>query len=138
MSTAGGGKKGGPKGSKKASDEAASDRATPASLKSGTGAGAGAATSADPDTKDDANLDSGDKKEGKGEDTTPKPVSAGQTQRDAGTKAMNLALKQEWTPLETTLKSMEKFVAAGGDDVNSHPLAGVMDPVSKGEEKRNV
>lgn len=129
MSTAGGGKKGGPKGSKKASaSDEASDRATPASLKSGTGAGAG---TSDPDTKEDATVDSGDKKEGKGEDTTPKPVSAGQTQRDAGTKAMNLALKQEWTPLEQTLKSMEKFVAAGGEDVNSHPLAGVMDPVSE-------
>lgn len=134
MSSTGGGKKGGPKGSKKGSDDA-SDRATPASMKSGSGAGTGAGsaaggTSADPDMKDDGNVD--DKKDGKGEEaTTPKPpVSAAQTQRDAAQKAMNLALKQEWTPLEQTLKSMEKFIAAGGEEVTSNPLAGVMDPVS--------
>lgn len=121
----GGGKKGGPKGSKKSSEEA-SDPATPASVKGGV-AGPGA----DPDLKEDAAMDAADKKDGKGDEaTTPKPISAGQTQRDAANKVLNLSLKQEWTPLEQTLKSMEKFIAAGGEEVNSSPLAGVMDPVS--------
>lgn len=128
MSTGGGGKKG-PKGSKKAATEAA-DRATPASVKGD------AAAAADPDMKDDGNME-GDKKEGgKGEEggTTPKPpVSAGQLQRDAAQKAMNLAMKSEWTPLEQTLKQMEKMVTAGGEDVNSTPLAGVMDMVRNEE-----
>lgn len=131
MSTAGGGKKG-PKGSKKTAAAAAvekDDRATPASVKGD------AAAAADLDVKDDAEGEG--KKDAKGDDVpaggaTPKPpISAGQTQRDAATKALNLALKQEWTPLEQTLKGMEKMVAAGGEDVNSVPLAGVMDIVSR-------
>lgn len=133
MSTTGGGKKGGPKGSKKniGSDDTA-DRGTPASVKGGASGTGGAGTSAsatDPDMKDDANMD-GDKKDTKAEDTSPKPASAGQTQRDASNKVLNLSMKQEWTPLEQTLKGMEKMIAAGGEDVNSSPLAGVMDPVS--------
>lgn len=126
MSTSGGGKKGGLKGTKKAAKEDA-DRATPASVKGE------AAASADPDLKDDGSTEAEKSKDSKGEEgTTPKPpVSAGQTQRDAAQKALNLALKQEWTPLEQTLKGMEKMVTAGGEDVNSTPLAGVMDPVSE-------
>lgn len=132
MSTAGGGgKKGGPKGSKKAAVAAnvdSSDRATPSSVK-------GDAAATDPDLKDDAAGDGDAKKgDGKGDEptaTTPKPpVSAAQAQRDQAQKALNLALKQEWTPLEQTLKQMEKMVAAGGEEVSSTPLAGVMDIVS--------
>lgn len=123
MSTAGGGKKG-PKGSKKtAAAVEREDRATPASVKDSS------AAAADPDMKDDGNAE-GDKKEEAGGTTPKPPVSAGQTQRDAAQKALNLALKQEWTPLEQTLKGMEKMIAAGGEDINSTPLAGVMDIVS--------
>lgn len=114
-----GGKKGGPKGSKKGSDDA-SDRATPASIK----------TIAEPDAKDDPVAEGADKKDAKADENAPKPLSAGQTQRDASTRVLNLALKQEWTPVEQTLKAMEKAIAAGGEDVNTTPLAGVMDPVS--------
>lgn len=129
MSTAGGGKKGGPKGSKKVVASENSDRATPASVK-----GDATSSSADPDVNADMDMD---KKEGKAEEgggvagTTPKPpVSAAQMQRDAAQKVLNLALKQEWTPMEQTLKGMEKMVAAGGEDINSTPLMGIMDPVS--------
>lgn len=132
MSTAGGGKKGGPKGSKKGVASENSDRATPASVK-----GDATSSSADPDMNADGNMD-GDKKDGKIEEggggvagTTPKPpVSAAQVQRDAAQKVLNLALKQEWTPMEQTLKGMEKMVAAGGEDINNTPLMGIMDPVS--------
>lgn len=121
MSTTGGGKKGPKGGSKKGSDET-SDRATPASIKA-----------TEVEAKDDP-VDGGDKKDPKvgGEDAPPqaKPQSAGATQRDAATKILNLAMKAEWTPVEQTLKALEKSVAAAGDEANSTPLAGVMDPVS--------
>ena len=124
MSSTGGGKKGAKGGSKKIAKEQDSDRATPASVK-------GDAAATDTEMKDET--PDPEKKEGmKSEDaTTPKPqVSPAQLQRDAAQKVLNLALKQEWTPMESTLKSMEKMVAAGGEEISTTPLAGVMDPVS--------
>ncbi|XP_055599771.1 serine/threonine-protein phosphatase 6 regulatory ankyrin repeat subunit A isoform X3 [Uranotaenia lowii] len=57
----------------------------------------------------------------------PKPGSAGATVRDGAQKVLNLALKSEWAPVEAVLKGLEKAVAAGGDDANLTPLAGVLD-----------
>ncbi|XP_058818348.1 serine/threonine-protein phosphatase 6 regulatory ankyrin repeat subunit A isoform X2 [Topomyia yanbarensis] len=36
-------------------------------------------------------------------------------------------MKSEWAPVEAVLKGLEKAVAAGGEDANLTPLAGVMD-----------
>lgn len=76
----------------------------------------------------------GDKKEvTKGADSeapTPKPQSAGATTRDGAQKLLNLAMKGEWVPIENTMKQLEKAVAASTDEINTTPLAGVLDPVS--------
>ncbi|XP_053677249.1 serine/threonine-protein phosphatase 6 regulatory ankyrin repeat subunit B isoform X5 [Anopheles nili] len=39
-------------------------------------------------------------------------------------------MKSEWAPVEAVLKGLEKAVAAGGDDSNQTPLAGVLDPAT--------
>uniref|UniRef100_A0A182UPB2 Uncharacterized protein n=1 Tax=Anopheles merus TaxID=30066 RepID=A0A182UPB2_ANOME len=83
--------------------------------------------------KDDASAN-GDKAKPDKADTEqpsqPKPGSAGATVRDGAQKVLNLAMKSEWAPVEAVLKGLEKAVAAGGDDSNQTPLAGVLDPVS--------
>lgn len=58
-----------------------------------------------------------------------KPSSAGAT-REASMRVLQLCQKGEWPPMDQVLKGLEKTVAAGGDDVNPTPLAGIMDPVS--------
>lgn len=111
-----GGKKGGPKAALKKGSDDAGDR-TPAASKSD-------------DAKDETSSN-GDKKEIKGiEDAPAKPQSAGATQRDGSLKLLNLAMKSEWTPIDQVLKVLEKAVAAGGEDTNTTPMAGIMDPVS--------
>lgn len=123
-----GGKKGGGKGAaaKKgaaapAPEDTNTDRATPAPTK------------LIDDAKDETSS-IGDKKEAsKGADSetpTPKPQSAGATTRDGAQKLLNLAMKGEWVPIENTMKQLEKAVAAATDEINTTPLAGVMDPVS--------
>lgn len=122
-----GGKKGGGKAAaaKKvvAPEEPNVDRTTPAPSK------------VIDDAKDETSS-IGDKKEvAKGTDTeapTPKPQSAGATTRDGAQKLLNLAMKGEWVPIENTMKQLEKAVAAATDEINTTPLAGVMDPVSGG------
>uniref|UniRef100_A0A1S4GZD0 ANK_REP_REGION domain-containing protein n=2 Tax=gambiae species complex TaxID=44542 RepID=A0A1S4GZD0_ANOGA len=83
--------------------------------------------------KDDASAN-GDKAKPDKADTEqpsqPKPGSAGATVRDGAQKVLNLAMKSEWAPVEAVLKGLEKAVAAGGDDSNQTPLAGVLDPAT--------
>lgn len=108
---------------KVATDDLASERATPAATKS--------AVVADMDVKDDVSSN-GDKKDVKSvvdEANPPKPQSAGASVRDAAQKLLGLTMRQEWTPIEQVIKSLEKAVAASGDDMNLSPLAGVLDPV---------
>lgn len=127
-----GGKKGAKiPASKKASsgDDVSNDRNTPA-------------TSKDSDIKDDTSSNGGGPggigdKSGKDisskvdSDIVPsKPQSAGATTRDGAQKLLNLAMKSEWTPVDNSIKQLEKAVAAGGEEVSTTPLAGVMDPVS--------
>uniref|UniRef100_A0A182MAN5 Uncharacterized protein n=1 Tax=Anopheles culicifacies TaxID=139723 RepID=A0A182MAN5_9DIPT len=87
--------------------------------------------------KDDSSAN-GDKKSDKADTeqpSQPKPGSAGATVRDGAQKVLNLAMKSEWAPVEAVLKGLEKAVAAGGDDSNQTPLAGVLDPVSRRMER---
>lgn len=59
-----------------------------------------------------------------------KPGSAGVNIREGTHRLLALAMKGEWPPVDQVLKSIEKAVASGGEDVNTAPLMGVMDPVS--------
>ncbi|XP_055644880.1 serine/threonine-protein phosphatase 6 regulatory ankyrin repeat subunit B isoform X8 [Toxorhynchites rutilus septentrionalis] len=118
-----GGKKGGGKGPpKKPSDSDAP--------------GASAKAEGDPSgpaPKDDTSAANGDKKTDKADPEQPsqtKPGSAGATVRDGAQKVLNLAIKSEWAPVEAVLKGLEKAVAAGGEEANLTPLAGVMDPAT--------
>lgn len=100
--------------------------------------GAGAKAEGDPGgpgaTKDETSAAAnGDKKSDKADTeqpSQPKPGSAGATVRDGAQKVLTLAMKSEWAPVEAVLKGLEKAVAAGGEETNVTPLAGVMDPVS--------
>ncbi|XP_055683322.1 serine/threonine-protein phosphatase 6 regulatory ankyrin repeat subunit A isoform X2 [Lutzomyia longipalpis] len=112
------GKKG-PKGAKRGAAAAAADEPV-----------APAAKAPDVDAaKDDAASD-GDKRGSEGDAGPAKPQSAGASTRDAATKVLNLALKGEWTPVEQTLKALEKSIANAGEDANTTPLAGVLDPTT--------
>lgn len=116
-----GGKKGAAKATSKLTADDLAERTTPA-----------VSSKADPDVKDDVSSN-GDKKDVKSSDeasTATKPQSAGASVRDAAQKLLGLAMKQEWTPVEQVIKSLEKAVAVASDDLNLTPLAGVMDPVS--------
>lgn len=91
-----------------------------------------AAAEKEPDSKDDSSANNGDKKDaakGDGPEVVAKPQSAGASTRDAAQKILSLALKGEWSAVEQNLKSLEKLVAGGGEDVNTVPLAGVVDLV---------
>lgn len=103
---------------KAVAEELVSEKVTPVAIKT------------DMDAKDETSSN-GDKKDVKiiDEASPPKPQSAGASTRDAAQKLLALAMKQEWTPIEQVMKALEKAVAAGGDDVNTTPLAGVLDPV---------
>lgn len=82
--------------------------------------------------KEDATSSNGDKKElVKVDGTEPviKPQSAGANTRDAAAKILAQAQKGEWPAVEQSLKSLEKMVAAGGEEANTTPLAGVLDTV---------
>lgn len=108
-----------------ADETATGERSTPATSKS---------TSGDIDLKDDGS-NNGDKKDttkpgSTDEASAPKPQSAGASVRDAAQKLLGLTMRQEWTPVEQVIKTMEKAVAAANDDMNLSPLAGVLDPVS--------
>lgn len=101
-------------------DDESSERATPAAIKS------------EMDNKDEVSSN-GDKKDTNksiDEAVPPKPQSAGASTRDAAQKLLGLTMRQEWTPIEQVMKSLEKAVAGASDDINTTPLAGVMDPVS--------
>lgn len=81
--------------------------------------------------EDGASTSDGKKGDSRGEDSTPpKPPSAGVTTREGANKLLNLALKNEWTGVDSVMKSLEKAVANAGEDANLQPLAGVMDFVS--------
>lgn len=109
-----------------ATDEAATgERSTPATSKSASG---------DIELKDDGS-NNGDKKDtakpgSTDEPPAAKPQSAGATVRDAAQKLLGLTMRQEWTPVEQVIKTLEKAVASSNDDMNLSPLAGVLDPVS--------
>lgn len=121
MST-GGGKKGTGKGPPKKAAAAAEKEE----------AGTAKVAEKDADTKEDTTSSNGDKKElGKVDNAEPviKPQSAGANTRDAAAKVLAQAQKGEWPAVESSLKSMEKMVAAGGEEVNTTPLAGVLDTV---------
>lgn len=60
-----------------------------------------------------------------------KPGSAGSSQREASMRVLQLCQKSEWPPMDQVLKGMEKTVASAGEDVNTTPLAGIMDVVSQ-------
>lgn len=64
--------------------------------------------------------------------TLPSP---GSSIRDGAQRILQLCQKSEWPPLDQALKVVEKLVAAGGDDVTSTPLAGVVDQVIFKEEE---
>lgn len=124
MSQPGGKKGGGPKGAAK--------RAAAAAKADDDSAAAPTAKAPDADaSKEDAASDGDKRDKGSEGDAPAKPQSAGASTRDAATKVLNLALKGEWTPVEQTLKALEKSIANAGEDANTTPLAGVMDPVSK-------
>ncbi|VVC89991.1 unnamed protein product [Leptidea sinapis] len=80
--------------------------------------------------KDETSSNNGDKKEkdDKPIADVPKPPSAGVNMREAAAKILVLAQKGEWPAVEQTLKALEKLVAAGGEDIVSVPMAGIVDP----------
>lgn len=59
-----------------------------------------------------------------------KPGSAGSSNRDAAQRILQICLKGEWPSAEQAIKNLEKVIASGGDDMNTTPLAGVMEVVS--------
>ncbi|XP_055708991.1 serine/threonine-protein phosphatase 6 regulatory ankyrin repeat subunit A isoform X3 [Phlebotomus papatasi] len=123
MSQPGGKKGGGPKGAAK--------RAAAAAKVDDDSAAAPTAKAPDADaSKEDAASDGDKRDKGSEGDAPAKPQSAGASTRDAATKVLNLALKGEWTPVEQTLKALEKSIANAGEDANTTPLAGVMDPTT--------
>lgn len=82
--------------------------------------------------KDDTG--SGGEKPNTGGDTESlsgkKPGSAGSSTREAALRVLQLSQKGEWPPVDQALKALEKIVAAGGEETNTTPLLGVVDPVS--------
>ncbi|XP_046663670.1 LOW QUALITY PROTEIN: serine/threonine-protein phosphatase 6 regulatory ankyrin repeat subunit A [Homalodisca vitripennis] len=42
-------------------------------------------------------------------------------------RVLQLCQKGEWPPMDQVLKGLEKTVAAGGEDINTSPLAGIID-----------
>lgn len=125
MSKAGGKKGAAAKAAAKVTvDTADSERVAPVASKS--------VAAADMDVKDDVSSN-GDKKDVKSTDEAnpPKPQSAGASVRDAAQKLLGLTMRQEWTPIEQVIKSLEKAVANSSEEINLSPLAGVLDPVSK-------
>lgn len=68
---------------------------------------------------------------GDGETPPSKPPSAGTNVRDAAQKALTLCQKGEWGPVDQVLKSIEKAIAAAGDDAIVNPLTGIADAVSQ-------
>lgn len=63
------------------------------------------------------------------EEPASKPQSAGASVKDAAQKVLLLCQKSEWGPVDQVLKSMEKSIAAAGEDANICPLAGIADTV---------
>uniref|UniRef100_T1H944 Ion transport domain-containing protein n=1 Tax=Rhodnius prolixus TaxID=13249 RepID=T1H944_RHOPR len=61
-------------------------------------------------------------------DENGKPGSAGA--RDGAQRILQLCQKGEWPPFDQVLKTLEKAVAAGGEDANPTPLAGIADPAT--------
>ncbi|XP_023703906.2 ankyrin repeat domain-containing protein SOWAHC-like, partial [Cryptotermes secundus] len=59
-----------------------------------------------------------------------KPGSAGASTREAALRVLQLSQKGEWPPVDQALKALEKIVAAGGEETNTTPLLGVVDPVT--------
>lgn len=82
----------------------------------------------DPPKEREETVPNGDHKDEPG--SPPKPQSAGASMREAANRLLVLSQKGDWSPVEQVLKSLEKAVANGGEDVNHVPLAGVADPVS--------
>ena len=123
-----GGKKGAGKAPvKKSSDDLVSERGTPAALKN------------DIEPTKDETSSNGDKKEASKEEAgTPKPQSAGASTRDGAQRVLTQALKAEWTAIEPVMKQLEKAIAAAGDEANTAPLAGVMDPVIFFKQKFSI
>lgn len=124
MSTAGGKKGGGAKKKASTGAAAAADETPKAQ------AAAKPPTTAEEPSKE-SSPPSSDKKDSRGEEATPpKPQSAGVSTRDGAQKLLNLAMKGEWTGVDSVIKSLEKAVANAGEDGNNQPLNGVMDHVS--------
>ncbi|XP_068897873.1 serine/threonine-protein phosphatase 6 regulatory ankyrin repeat subunit B isoform X1 [Tenebrio molitor] len=101
------------------------------------GGGKGPPKDKNDENKDQNNKAAKDSKEKEKEETssnpegddTPssKPQSAGANVRDAAQRILVLCQKGEWAPVDQVLKSMEKSIAAAGEDANTVPLAGVAD-----------
>ncbi|RZF44417.1 hypothetical protein LSTR_LSTR013677, partial [Laodelphax striatellus] len=53
--------------------------------------------------------------------------SAGASGRDISQRILQLSQKGDWPPMDQVIKSLEKLVAAGGEDVNPQPLLGLAD-----------
>lgn len=82
--------------------------------------------------KEEVSSNNGDKKDFKdnnGVDVV-KPPSAGVNIREVASRILVLAQKSEWPAVEQTLKVLEKLVNAGGEDIVTVPMAGILDPVS--------
>jgi hypothetical protein len=104
--------------------------------KKGSGAvnkGAGGEEKSSGGGKDDAG--NGGERPSNGGDTesvgsAKRPSSAGASIREAALRVLQLSQKGEWPPVDQALKVLEKIVAAGGEETNTVPLLGVVDPVS--------
>nr|AOR81468.1 no mechanoreceptor potential C [Nilaparvata lugens] len=69
-------------------------------------------------------------KDDKGDGTPGAPArqnSAGASGRDISARILQLSQKGDWPPMDQVIKSLEKLVASGGEDVNPQPLAGIAD-----------
>ncbi|XP_027850754.2 serine/threonine-protein phosphatase 6 regulatory ankyrin repeat subunit A isoform X2 [Aphis gossypii] len=101
---------------------AAGNSKPPSSTATAAAADDKAATSAGGSSKTDDKKD--ETKDGVLPTTLPSP---GSSIRDGAQRILQLCQKSEWPPLDQALKVVEKLVAAGGEDVTSTPLAGVVD-----------
>ncbi|XP_075225754.1 no mechanoreceptor potential C [Lycorma delicatula] len=64
---------------------------------------------------------------GRGDGGPARTSSAGSSGRDIALRILQLCQKADWPPMDQVLKSLEKIVATGGEDVNPQPLAGLAD-----------
>ena len=95
---------------------------------SGSG-GSGGPSSGVPEKAEDKGIGGGKDDAGETTSLSSKPGSAGASAREAAQRVLVLCQKGEWSPIDQALKSLEKIVAAAGEDGPTAPLLGVSDPV---------